>query len=515
MLVPQPASISMRVCRELDRPLTRELSRRVGHGIGIAGIAIVAAAMLTTAADARSFSVGVRTAPAPRIQSFRGVGSGRSFSVPRAGRSFSAPRAGRAFSAPKAGHAFSAPKTGHAFSGPKAGHAFSAQKSNGARVLGSHGPATASGARLGPGANSRFAARSVAAPGSVARSVTRGQAALGNRVITNTAWRRAMAPVRFHGRFIGSAWPWWYGGIVIGWAGPVFWPYVYDDFYAYVFWPYVYDDFWLYAYDDVYYGIYGPYAYVDPLPRAAARRPVRTAGPAGPAGPTGRAAGVCSNRASELTGWPIGRIVETVQPTEAQRAALDALKEASTKAVDMLKNACPQELPTIPTGRLEAMETRLEVMLEAVKTVRPALDTFYQSLSDEQKGRFNTIAPANQAAATKDQRDFTQLCDARSPGVTDLPVDRIAGAIGPTESQRAALDELRDAMITGGSSLKSTCSSYQALTPVGRVEAMEQRLEATLAATRTVKPALAKFYDMLSDEQKAKFNALRSAGAST
>jgi hypothetical protein len=351
--------------------------------------------------------------------------------------------------------------------------------------------------------------RPIAAPGSLARNVTRGQAALGNRVITNTAWRRAMAPVRFHGRFIGSPWPWWYGGIVIGWAGPVFWPYVYDDFYAYVFWPYVYDDFWLYAYDDVYYGIYGPYAYVDPAPRAVARRPVRTAGP------TGRPAGVCSNRASELTEWPIGRIVETVQPTDAQRAALDALKEASAKSVDMLKNACPQELPTIPTGRLAAMETRLEVMLAAVKTVRPALDDFYQSLSDEQKGRFNTIAPANQAAATKDQRDFTQLCDARSPGVTDLPVERIAGAIGPTESQRAALDELRQAMLTGGSSLKSTCSSYQALTPVGRVEAMEQRLEATLAATRTVKPALAKFYDLLSDEQKAKFNALRSAGAST
>jgi LTXXQ motif family protein len=30
---------------------------------------------------------------------------------------------------------------------------------------------------------------------------------------------------------------------------------------------------------------------------------------------------------------------------------------------------------------------------------------------------------------------------------------------------------------------------------------------------KTVKPALDKFYDMLSDEQKARFNELRSAGA--
>jgi len=29
-----------------------------------------------------------------------------------------------------------------------------------------------------------------------------------------------------------------------------------------------------------------------------------------------------------------------------------------------------------------------------VQTVRPALERFYQSLSDEQKARFNAIAPA-------------------------------------------------------------------------------------------------------------------------
>jgi len=40
---------------------------------------------------------------------------------------------------------------------------------------------------------------------------------------------------------------------------------------------------------------------------------------------------------------------------------------------------------------------------------------------------------------------------------------------------------------------------------------MEKRLQATLAAVRTVQPALTKFYDSLSDEQKARFNSLRSS----
>jgi len=75
----------------------------------------------------------------------------------------------------------------------------------------------------------------------------------GNRVITNTALQSRFGFARFHGRFFGSPWPWWWGGLAIGWIGPVFWPYVYYDFFDYVFWPYAYDDFWPYAYDDVYY----------------------------------------------------------------------------------------------------------------------------------------------------------------------------------------------------------------------------------------------------------------------
>jgi hypothetical protein len=51
----------------------------------------------------------------------------------------------------------------------------------------------------------------------------------------------------------------------------------------------------------------------------------------------------------------------------------------------------------------------------------------YQLLSDEQKARFNAIAPAdNRNAAAKDQHDLTKLCDEKTSGATDLPIDRIA-----------------------------------------------------------------------------------------
>jgi hypothetical protein len=346
----------------------------------------------------------------------------------------------------------------------------------------------------------------------------------GDRAIANVALRSQFAQARFHGAFPGSAWPWWRGGVVLGWFGPLFWPYAYYDLFDYVYWPYAYDDFWPYAYDDVYYGIYGPYAYggsyrpyADPngyYADRSARRGVSTGRYAAANDTERRAAEVCSDDATQLTDWPIESISELVQPTAAQRPALDELRAANAKAIDMLKAACPRDLPSISTGRLAAMESRLQVMLAAVQTVRSALERFYQSLSDEQKARFNAIAP-NPDAAAKDQRDLTKFCDERTPGVTDLPIDRIAQAVQPTPVQRADLDELQDASVKSAERLKLDCPRYQTLTPTGRVEAMEKRLETTLAAVKTVQPALAKFYNSLNDEQKARFNSLRSVSRPT
>jgi len=296
------------------------------------------------------------------------------------------------------------------------------------------------------------------------------------------------------------------------------------DFFDYVFWPYAYDDFWPYAYDDVYYGIYGPYAYGGPgvgvaagpgvsIPARSANTTERRVASAG--GSEQRAAEVCSNGASDLSDWPIARISEVVEPTEVQRPALDELRAASQKAMDILKAGCPRDLPSTPTGRLATMENRLKVMLQAVQTVRPPLERFYQLLSDEQKARLNAVSPGGKSIAEEDQRALTKFCRERMPAVTDLPFDRIAQATQPTPAQRSALDELKDVSTNAAERLKANCPSYAAVTPTGRIEAMEKRLEATHGAALVVQPALTKFYDGLSDEQKARFNSLHADPAGT
>jgi LTXXQ motif family protein len=396
---------------------------------------------------------------------------------------------------------------GRSFSGPGAA-------GGGARSFAGNGLAGRTGVATG-----RVAGTGIGPVRAGVGPVAAGRA-FGNRAIANPAFRTRFASARFQGRFwgspwfAGSRWPWWRTGFVFGWIGPVFWPYAYYDMFDYVYWPYAYDDFWPYAYDDVYYGIYGSYAYGgagagNGAPSGAGsgtRRVVRSGG-----GSERRAAEVCSDNASDLTSWPIDRISEVVQPTDAQRPALEDFRTASARSVDILKAGCPKDLPSTPVGRLAAMDSRLQVMLQAVETVRPALDRFYQSLNDEQKARFNTIAPGSDSSADDDSRDLTKFCGERSPGVTDLPIDRIAQAVQPTPAQRGALDELKDASTKAAEGLKASCPTYQSLTPTGRVEAMEKRLQATLAAVRTVQPALTKFYDSLSDEQKARFNSLRSS----
>jgi hypothetical protein len=57
----------------------------------------------------------------------------------------------------------------------------------------------------------------------------------------------------------------------------------------------------------------------------------------------------------------------------------------------VLQAACPDETPLTPPGRLAAMQTRLQAMVDAAKTVKPALDSFYASLDNEQKARFDRI----------------------------------------------------------------------------------------------------------------------------
>jgi LTXXQ motif family protein len=133
---------------------------------------------------------------------------------------------------------------------------------------------------------------------------------------------------------------------------------------------------------------------------AVAQSPERSGAPAQPTvlGPVmarpGTADLSCGAGAAGLGSWSAGVIEETLSLNDAQRAKFNGLKTASQRAVQYLNESCPKDDPASPTGRIEALERRLSAMLEAVRTVQPALDDFYAALSDEQKARLAAIEPS-------------------------------------------------------------------------------------------------------------------------
>jgi len=61
-------------------------------------------------------------------------------------------------------------------------------------------------------------------------------------------------------------------------------------------------------------------------------------------------------------------------PRHASRQAAAA---ASSPGGRRAAGTCPQEIPLTPTGRLAAIEKRLDALTGALDTLRPALERFY------------------------------------------------------------------------------------------------------------------------------------------
>lgn len=315
-------------------------------------------------------------------------------------------------------------------------------------------------------------------------------------------------------------------GVVLGFVGATFWPYAYNDFVDYTFSPYAYDTFWPYAFDDVYAGIYGEYApeyyapedayaYAgSPVSERAYARSARIATARGNAAvpsntvvPSGGER-ICSGEAQGLTDFSIQRIAQQVEPTTDQRRLLDALKAATIKAVGVLQEACPSDLPSTSIGRLAAMRSRVDAMLQAVQIVRPALDKFYDSLNDEQRARFNALDQGDQGQAQASNLD--RLCKGQDRAQR-LPIDRIERALHLKPDQEDGLKALDDATAQSAETLRGQCQpTATLLTPTGRLAAMEDRLTAMSKALETTQAALKKFYGPLSDEQKAQFDRINA-----
>ncbi len=233
-----------------------------------------------------------------------------------------------------------------------------------------------------------------------------------------------------------------------------------------------------------------------------------------------------------VTGWPLNQIQSAVGPNSEQSSFLDDLGDAIIKAGDEIKSHCsflddlgnaiikagdeikshcPTNVSFTPTGRLADMRERFEAMTRAVDVILPPLTRFYESLSDEQKARFNDIKVRENGTRA---RQNEQVANAATPqaecgaSIVAWPNDQINGVVRPDDAQRAKLDALQSAAGQATDIIKAACPAEIPATPPGRLAAVGKRLQAMLQAVQTIQPALADFYNALNDDQKARFNTL-------
>ena len=368
------------------------------------------------------------------------------------------------------------------------------------------------GANVNPNLKSNAVRKTLASP-SVAGAL-RNSSALRNPNSRSNITASAATAGWHNGRDGRNGW-WRHGNGGYGWVGPLYWPFAYYDLYGYAMWGYGYDDsFWGYGYGDIYAGIFAPYGYDDLagyLPQYASGNP-NNVGQTAPA-PSATAAPdqltqMCGADSRDIAGLPIDQFQQAIQPTEEQRAALDDLANASVKAAQDIKAACPSNIALTAPSRLAAMQQRIEAMIAGVAIVQPPLEKFYGLLTDEQKERLTALGNDQLQSKTTVAGSLGQNCGAAQPGVMRWPTAEIDQTVRPADAQRASLVALQNATTQAADLLKSSCVADDLLTPSARLAAVGKRLDTMLQAVKIVRSALTDFYGTMSDEQKAKFEAI-------
>src|SRR6516225_8606160 len=95
-------------------------------------------------------------------------------------------------------------------------------------------------------------------------------------------------------------------------------------------------------------------------------------------------------------------------------------------------------------------------------------------------------------------------CGQQGTEFENWPFDAIAQTVGADEKERAALEGLRERAKTAAERLAADCPQDVPAALSARLEAVEQGIDAALAAFDAVEPALATFYGALDDEQKTR-----------
>jgi LTXXQ motif family protein len=292
-------------------------------------------------------------------------------------------------------------------------------------------------------------------------------------------------------------------------AAAAFWPIAapdaFEDMLGYALWPREYgSQFWSHGPRDILRAMTAPTA-AFAAQADDASPPVRLPAlvSAANAAPNDRA--ICIARVKDQAMRPLDRLADTIRLTPEQQQGLDALRTHVRGAIGAEAAACRGDLPATQPERLRAMIDGLWAMRYAEFRIRPALETFHNSLTDAQKAQLaeepQTVGSSEAAPAV------TPAAVCSEPVAPDAnPFGRLQRALRPTEEQRKSLQMLYGASMEMAQFLNTTCPAETPATPMARLDAASDRVMALLHAAMGIEPMLGQFYGTLSDEQRRRFN---------
>jgi LTXXQ motif family protein len=274
----------------------------------------------------------------------------------------------------------------------------------------------------------------------------------------------------------------------------------YEDMLGYALWPAQYANrFWAHGYGDIGNALIEPVA----LTSTAGSAETADTGSTAAAWPA-----VCKPKARDVAEHMAEQIEQRVSLTAPQRASLDKLRDALAKAIDKARPICGNGATATPAARLQAVVDELWALRDAESLLRAPMADFYYSLDDAQKDKLIGVPPARGRRTAGARDDAGRICLQQAAAASDWPIRKIEETVTPTPEQRASLQALREKSAGLAQFLMASCPQQPAATPVDRLDSAGDRVNAMLYAAMSIAPELDAFYASLSDEQKAKLNAL-------
>ena len=209
----------------------------------------------------------------------------------------------------------------------------------------------------------------------------------------------------------------------------------------------------------------------------------------------------------------VSRIGAEVTPNADQERSLQKLGGALGAASGFLAKSCPTDIPAQPVARLKLMESQIEELTMAISIARQPLQDFEQALSDDQRAKFATV-PANAPITDHQDRSaaIAPSCGG-SPTAIDATINQINRSVQPTEAQRPALTNVKQAFAKAVDDLDAHCPTTVPPTAIARLDAIEARLDATWRSVLSIQVALANFESKLDDAQRNRLDQMNFVAA--